>query len=247
MTEFAAYYDNFAVRNHLDGVISLKDYAMEWTAGVRDFERSLRTDIDPRPWQTDTSISNLSWGYMEHDQFKTPEFLIHQLVDIVSKNGNLLLSIGPRADGTIPDEVRATLLEMGAWLNRNGEAIYATVPWTISGEGPTEVKTGFATDQDMKPYTAADFRFTRKGSNLYVISLACPEDGTASVHALGLAGELKGQAIQEVDLLGSNQKVEWLQTTGALNVKLPQDAACKYGFALRVKLLPSQATILRKP
>ena len=247
MTEFAAYYDNFAVRNHLDGVISLKDYAMEWTAGVRDFERSLRTDIDPRPWQTDTSISNLSWGYMEHDQFKTPEFLIHQLVDLVSKNGNLLLSIGPRADGTIPDEVRATLLEMGAWLNRNGEAIYATVPWTISGEGPTEVKTGFATDQDMKPYTAADFRFTRKGSNLYVISLACPEDGTASVHALGLAGELKGQAIQEVDLLGSNQKVEWLQTTGALNVKLPQDAACKYGFALRVKLLPSQATILRKP
>jgi alpha-L-fucosidase len=238
MTEFTAFYDNFAVRNHIDGVITLKDYAMEWTAGARDFERSLRTDIDPRHWQTDTSISNLSWGYMEHDEFKTPEFLIHQLVDIVSKNGNLLLSIGPRADGTIPNPVRSTLLAMGAWLDRNGEAIYATEPWTISGEGPTEVKTGFASDQEMKPYTAADFRFTRKGGNLYIISLACPEDGTASVHALGLAGEAKGQLVQQVDLLGSSRRVEWLQTTGALNVRLPQDAACKYGFALRVKLAP---------
>jgi alpha-L-fucosidase len=164
--------------------------------------------------------------------------LIHQLADTVSKNGNLLLSIGPRADGTIPDEVRSILLEIGAWLDRNGEAIYSTEPWTLYGEGPTEIKTGFATDQEMKPYTASDFRFTQKGGNLYVISLACPQDGTASVRALGLTGEAKGQAIQEVSLLGSSQKVEWLRTTGALNLKLPQDAACKYGFALRVRLAP---------
>ncbi len=236
MTEFTAFYDNFAARNHVDGVITFKDYAMEGSAGARDFERSLRAEIDPRHWQTDTSISNLSWGYMEHDEFKTPEFIVHQLVDIVSKNGNLLLSIGPRADGTIPNQVRAILLDVGAWLDRNGEAIYGTEPWTIYGEGPTEVKTGFATDQEMKPYSTADFRFTQKGGNLYVISLACPQDGTASVHTLGLAGEVKGQQIAQVELLGSNQKVEWLQTTGALNLKLPQDAACKYGFALRVKL-----------
>ncbi len=247
MTEFTAFYDNFAVRNYIDGVITLKDYAMEWTAGARDFERSLRTNIDPRHWQTDTSISNLSWGYMEHDEFKTPEFLVHQLVDIVSKNGNLLLSIGPRADGTIPVEVRATLLEMGAWLDRNGEAIYATEPWKIYGEGPTEVKTGFASDQEMKPYTASDFRFTRKSDNVYIISLACPPDGTASVRAFGLDGSIKGRLIQEIDLLGSSQKVEWLQTTGALNLKLPRDAACKYGFALRVKLSPSPPTAASKP
>ena len=181
-----------------------------WTAGARDFERSLRTDIDPWPWQTDTSISNLSWGHMEHDQFKSAEFLVHQLVDIVSKNGNLLLSIGPRADGTIPDDVRSILLDMGAWLDRNGEAIYGTEAWTVSGEGPTQVKTGFASDQEMKSYTSSDFRFTRKGENLYVISLACPADGTATVHALGLDG-LKGKALRGVDLLGSSQKVDWLQ------------------------------------
>ncbi|MGD0097000.1 MAG: alpha-L-fucosidase [Terracidiphilus sp.] len=238
MTEFTAFYDNYIFRNHIDGVITLKGYAMEPTAGARDFERSMRTDIDPRHWQTDTAISNLSWGYMEHDDFKTPDLLIHQLVDTVSKNGNLLLSIGPRADGTIPDEVRSILLEIGAWLDRNGEAIYATEPWTISGEGPTEIKTGFGADQEMKPYSASDFRFTQKDGNLYVISLACPQDGTASVRALGLAGEAKGTTIEEVSLLGSSQRVEWLRTTGALNLKLPQDAACKYGFALRVKLTP---------
>jgi alpha-L-fucosidase len=148
---------------------------------------------------------------------------------------NLLLSIGPRADGTIPDEVRTILLDMGAWLGRNGEAIYGTEPWTVSGEGPTQVKTGFATDQEMKPYTASDFRFTRNGENLYVISLACPADGTATVHALGLTGEARGKVIREVDLLGSSQKVSWLQTTDALNIRLPEDADCKYAFALRIK------------
>jgi alpha-L-fucosidase len=246
MTEFVAFYDNFAVSHHIDGVITFKDFAMESTAGAKDFERSLRADIDPQPWQTDTSISNLSWGYMDHDQFKTPQSLINQLVDIVSKNGNLLLSIGPRADGTIPDEVQTILLDMGAWLNRNGEAIYGTKPWTISGEGPTQVKTGFAMDQEMKAYTSSDFRFTRKDEFLYVLSLACPADGTAVVHALGLAGEARGKAVREVDLLGSSQKVNWLQTSDALKVKLPADADCKYGFALRVKFAPSQETQAQK-
>jgi len=236
VTEFTAFYDNFAQQHGIQGVITIKDYAMDWTAGARDFERSLRPEIEARHWQTDTAISDLSWGYMEHDKLKSPESLIHQLVDIVSKNGNLLLSIGPRPDGTIPEDVRAILLAMGAWLDRNGEAIYGTEPWKIYGEGPTEIKTGFATDQEAKPYTTSDFRFTRKGYNLYVISLACPQDGTAAVHALGLAGEVKGQRIEAVDLLGSQQKVEWLQTTDALNVKLPPDAACEYGFALRVRL-----------
>jgi alpha-L-fucosidase len=92
----------------------------------------------------------------------------------------------------------------------------------------------------MKPYTSSDFRFTRKGENLYVISLACPADGTATVHALGLAGEARGKVIRDVDLLGSSQKVDWLQTTDALSVKLPADTGCKYGFALRVKFASSQ-------
>jgi len=122
---------------------------------------------------------------MEHDQFKTPEFLVHQLVDIVSKNGNLLLSIGPRADGAIPMKLRTILLDMGAWLNRNGEAIYGTEPWTVSGEGPTQVKTGFATGPGDEALYDIGLSLHPERGNLFVISLACPLDGTASVHALG--------------------------------------------------------------
>ena len=128
------------------------------------------------------------------------------------------------------------LLDMGAWLDRNGEAIDATEPWKIFGEGPTQIQTGFGHDQDTKPYTASDFRFTRKGNNIYVISLSCPEDGTASVHSFGLAGESGGLQIQDVSVLGSPDKVRWLQTTDALNVRLPESAACKHGFALRLSV-----------
>ena len=83
-----------------------------------DLERGQLGEIRPLHWQTDTSISNKSWGYIENDTFKSPEFVVHQLVDIVSKNGNLLLNIGPRSDGTIPEEVQRVLLDVGAWLGR---------------------------------------------------------------------------------------------------------------------------------
>jgi alpha-L-fucosidase len=155
--QFAAFYYNYAAANGYTGVINFKEYSMNWKAGVRDFERGQQDHILADHWQTDTSISNKSWGYIENDTFKTPEFLVRQLVDIVSKNGNLLLNIGPRADGTIPDNVKATLLEIGAWLKVNGEAIYATTPWKSFGEGPTEVKAGSFHDSETKPYTAKDF------------------------------------------------------------------------------------------
>ena len=111
---------------------------MQEHSGVLDVERGQLGDIRPLYWQTDTSVSNKSWGYIKDDTFKSPEFVVHQLVDIVSKNGNLLLNIGPRSDGTIPDEVQQVLLDVGGWLNVNGEAIYGTRPWRTYGEGPNE-------------------------------------------------------------------------------------------------------------
>jgi alpha-L-fucosidase len=234
VAEFAAFYYNFAAAHGYTGVIDFKEYALNWKAGVRDFERGQADRILADHWQTDTSISNASWGYIEHDTFKTPEFLVRQLVDIVSKNGNLLLNIGPRSDGTIPDEVRATLLDIGAWLKVNGDAIYATTPWKSFGEGPTQVKAGAFHEGENKPYTPQDFRFTAKGQTVYAIGMACPTDGKAVIHSLGWAHEGASLPIASVELLGSNAKVSWTQGAQALEVTLPADAACKYAYALKL-------------
>jgi len=236
ITEFAAFYYNYAARKNFPAVINFKDYSMQADSGSRDHERALLPGIEDRHWQTDTPISNLSWGYMEHDQLKSADFLIHQLVDIVSKNGNLLLNIGPRPDGTIPDEVSTTLLEIGAWLDKNGEAIYGTEPWKVFGEGPTQIQTGFGHDADTKPYTSSDFRFTAKGPYVYAISMACPADGTASIHSLGTGPAGLGYQAFNLSLLGSSDKVDWLQDDRELNIKLPKSYDCRHGFAVRLRL-----------
>ena len=234
VAEFAAFYYNYALAHGYTGVIDFKDYAMQWKAGVRDFERGQQDHIIADHWQTDTSVSNTSWGYIEHDTFKKPDFLVRQLVDIVSKNGNLLLNIGPRPDGTIPDEVRNTLLDIGAWLKVNGEAIYGTTPWKTFGEGPTQVKSGTFNDTETKPYTAQDFRFTAKGTALYAMGMACPADGKGTIHSLGRAHEGASLPIASVELLGSKDKVTWIQGAEALEVILPTSAVCKYIYTLKV-------------
>jgi alpha-L-fucosidase len=233
LTRFAAFYYNSSLKygDHV-GVINYKDYAMNEHSGVLDLERGQLGDIRPLHWQTDTSISNKSWGYIQDDTFKSPQFVIHQLIDIVSKNGNLLLNIGPRSDGTIPDEVQRVLLDVGEWLNTNGEAIYGTRPWRTYGEGPTKVAAGSFHDTDTANYTPEDFRFTTKGDVLYVIGLAWPGTGEAVIHSLGLT--VAGKRVQSVSLVGSETKVPFSQGTDGLRVVLPNSPP-KYAYALRVR------------
>ena len=234
LTRFAAFYYNSSLKygDHV-GVINYKDYAMNEHSGVLDLERGQLGDIRPLYWQTDTSISNKSWGYIQDDTFKSPQFVIHQLIDIVSKNGNLLLNIGPRSDGTIPDEVQRVLLDVGEWLNTNGEAIYGTRPWRTYGEGPTKVAAGSFHDTDTANYTPEDFRFTTKGDVLYAIGLAWPGTGEALIHSLALT--LGGKRVQSVSLVGSETKVPFSQGTDGLRVVLPNLAPPKYAYALRVR------------
>jgi alpha-L-fucosidase len=237
--EFDAFYYNFAAAHGYMGVVNFKDYSMDWKSAVRDFERGQLASIEPDHWQTDTSISKLSWGYIENDQYQPPKFLIHQLIDIVSKNGNLLLNIGPKPDGTIPEQIQATLKGMGAWLKVNGEAIYGTTPWKVYGEGPTKVIEGAFHDQDTKPYTTEDFRFTQKGNTVYAIGMGCPTDaasGYAAIHALGSSKEAKGFTLDSIDLIGSTEKLIWMQTPDALNVKLPASASCNFAYVLRIAM-----------
>ena len=238
VAEFAAFYYNYAVAHGYNGVIDFKDYSLNWKAAVRDFERGQQDRIIGDHWQTDTSISDKSWGYIDNDTFKSSEFLVHQLIDIVSKNGNLLLNFGPKSDGTIPDEIRERLLAMGAWLKVNGEAIYGTTPWKIYGEGPTKVVAGAFHDTDTRTYTADDFRFTAKGDTVYAIGMACPADGKAAIHALGTGQEGASLTVTSAELLGSSEKVAWRQTPDALEITLPPGAACKYAYSLKLTPAP---------
>jgi len=143
------------------------------------------------------------------------------------------LNIGPRADGTIPDEVRSTLLEIGAWLNQNGEAIYDTTPWTVYGEGPTKVQAGFGKDKDTNPYTAQDFRFTAKGDKIYTIQMAWPTDGRAAIQSLG-SSHRPNLKVTNVELIGSNAKLQWRQTDNALEISLPSTVPGRYAHAFRI-------------
>ncbi len=233
LTKFAAFYYNSSLKygDHV-GVINYKDYAMQDHSAVLDLERGQLGDIRPQYWQTDTSVSNKSWGYIKNDTFKSPEFVIDQLIDIVSKNGNLLLNIGPRSDGTIPDEVQQVLLDVGAWLKVNGDAIYGTRPWRLYGEGPTKVAAGSFHDTDTTHYTAEDFRFTTKGDSLYAIGLGWPASGEAVIHSL--APSVGGERVRSVELLGSDAKVQFDQRADGLHVRLPAEAPAKYAYALRL-------------
>ncbi|HZQ95792.1 MAG TPA: alpha-L-fucosidase [Candidatus Sulfotelmatobacter sp.] len=238
LNRFAAFYYNTVQANGKPtGVINYKDFAMQENSAVLDIERGQLSGIRQLYWQTDTSVSNRSWGYIENDTFKTPEFVVHQLVDIVSKNGNLLLNIGPRSDGTIPDEVQQVLRAVGAWLKVNGEAIYGTRSWRIFGEGPTKVQEGAFHDTDTQSYTPQDIRFTTRDGNLYAIELGWPENHELLIHSLpsGVAGEGK---VASVQLLGAKRTLSFQQTPDGLRISLPEKPERQYAYVFRIGFTP---------
>ncbi|HUN88801.1 MAG TPA: alpha-L-fucosidase [Terriglobales bacterium] len=238
LTRFAAFYYNSSLKygDHV-GVIDYKDYAMQEHSGVLDIERGQLSETRPLYWQTDTSVSNKSWGYINDDTFKSPEFVVDELIDIVSKNGNLLLNVGPKSDGTIPEPVQQVLLAVGAWLNVNGDAIYGTRPWRSYGEGPTKIVPGVFHDTDTPNYTAEDFRFTTKGDVLYAIGIVWPGSGEAVIHSLARAAG--GEPVQTVALLGSDANVRFEQLADGLHVHLPAQPPVKYAYVLRVTFNPA--------
>lgn len=186
LKKFAAYYYNRATEWGVGVAINHKYNAYAYGTAVFDVERGQLAGIRPLLWQTDTAIAKNSWGYTENNDFKDPVDLVCDLVDIVSKNGCLLLNIGPRADGSITDEDRQILLEIGNWLKVNGEGIYGTRHWQLYGEGPTQVVDGAFTDVDREPYTPDDIRFTYKQGTLYAFVMRYPSSGPVRVPSLCL-------------------------------------------------------------
>jgi alpha-L-fucosidase len=228
---FAAYYYNKGLEWNKGVVINYKNSAYPDGIAVLDLERGKLAGIRKLPWQTDDAIGNKSWGYAAGNSFKNAQYVITNLVDIVSKNGNLLLNIGPRPDGTITEEETQTLLGTGKWLEVNGEAIYGTRPWKQFGEGPTESASGSFADQKI-PFTAKDIRFTSRAGILYAIALGLPSEDI-SVKALSAANG--NQTISSVELVGSNEKIAWSQQKDALTIKPSKTYPSENAVAYRIK------------
>lgn len=150
----------------------------------------------------DTSVAKNSWCYTENNDYKEPYEVICDLVDVVSKNGSLLLNVGPRADGSIPEEDKNILKTVGAWMKVNGEAIYETYPWRKYGEGPTLTLEGHFTDVLRKAFTSEDFRFTFKNGALYVFAMKWPENGTVRINMLGKKSKLFNSHMTKISILG---------------------------------------------
>jgi alpha-L-fucosidase len=239
---FAAYYYNRGVEWKKQVAINFKEwegYSFPRGSGVFDMERGQAGEIQPALWQTCTSVSRNSWGYVANHDYKDTGEIVDELVDIVSKNGTMLLNIGPKADGTIPDREQQMLREIGAWLKVNGEAIYGTRPWIKFGEGPTQTAAGSFADKKVKPqFTAEDFRFTAKNKTLYAIALAWPENGKLLVKSLARsssgASDFSGQ-IKRVTLLGARGKLQWEQGTDGLTVTLPARAPSAFAVTLKIE------------
>ncbi len=228
---FAAFYYNKATEWNKEVVINYKHDAYPDSAAVLDLERGKLAGIRVLAWQTDDAIGNNSWGYTKDNNFKSAQYVITNLIDIVSKNGNLLLNIGPRSDGTITEEETNVLLGTGKWLSVNGEAIYGTRPWKLYGEGTTESASGEFKMQ--KPYTSKDIRFTTKGDTLYAITLALPA-AKESIQISSLSTKSNNGIIAGVELIGSNKKLSWSQKKDALIIKAPDDFHTGDAAAFRI-------------
>jgi alpha-L-fucosidase len=231
---FAAYYYNRGAEWGQGVAINYKLKTFPVDAAVFDIERGQATEILPYFWQTDTSISKNSWGYVAEQDYKTARDVIHDLADIVSKNGCLLLNIGPRPDGTIPEPEVEVLLEIGRWLAVCGEAVYGTRHWKVFGEGPTEVVGGSFQDTQRTGFTSRDVRFTTRGEILYAIVLGWPEDSRVTIKSLGEKAGLYDRIIGKVELVGSEAPVRWTRGADGLVAELPGVQPCEHAFVLRI-------------
>ena len=221
---------------------------MQREAMTYDIERGKAENILPLPWQTDTCIG--SWHYdqsiFQHHSYKSAASVVRMLADIVSKNGNLMLSVPLQRDGQPDADEIKIVNEIGAWMRVSGEAIYATRPWKIFGEGPSIVVAekghfGGQTDVQKKPFTSEDIRFTQSkdGKILYAIVLEIPQDGNVTIKSLASNSQNWPDKIGSVKLVGDDgwfgAKLKFTRDENGLHVSLPKNFAGKIAFALKIQ------------
>jgi len=236
--KIAAHMYNMSIRRHgsLQAVINGKILnEQQRKCMVWDIERGQSNEILPYNWQTDTCIGN--WHYdkrvLERHHYKTATTVIHTLVDVVSKNGNLLLSIPVKGDGSIDKEEREIVKGITAWMKVNSESIYDTTPYVVYGEGPAMQQTAVLTAQGFnegkgKPFTAEDIRFTRKAHVLYATTMSIPA-GQVTIKTL------RGKKITAVQLLGYNNRLEWVNNDNGLQITMPTDAPLSIAAVFKIE------------
>jgi alpha-L-fucosidase len=231
---FLAYYFNEAEKKGLDPAVVYKWHNLVPGCGIEDLEQGGRDELAYNAWVTDTTVDGgEAWGYIYNNTYKSARTLVHYLVDNVSKNGALLLSIGPKPDGTIPEPVVEVLEDMGAWLSVNGEAIYGTTPWIIPGEGPNLGRvTGPFSEYKRPEYGAEDIRFTCKDDSLFAIVLGKPA-GELVVGELGIY--LYDGEIASVSMLGSPERIDWSFSAKGLRIRVPDELPCDHAVAFRIR------------
>jgi alpha-L-fucosidase len=206
----------------------------EQGVAVLDVERGIVDKIWPRPWQTDTCIGG--WHYKRGQEYKTPKTIIDMLVDIVSRNGNLMLNFPLPARGTLDLEELNIVAEITKWMSVNSEGIHGSRPWKIFGEGPSteSASKGAAFNESArKDLTAADVRFTTKGDTLYAFVMGWPEYQTV-IRPLATNTALRVGKIQNVELLGFDGKLDWSQDNSGLKVMMPPQKPCDYAIVFKV-------------
>lgn len=237
--DMAAHFYNASLQWHggkLEAVLNTKELPPErFGALVEDVERGYRSDIVPHVWQTDTCIGE--WHY-KREIFDTKSYMsaaavIHRLCDVVAKNGNLLLSIPLRGDGTIDSEERAILEDVADWNGRFGDAIFGSRPWRVAGEGPTQVQSGQFGEQSAKPFTAQDIRFTTKSANLHAMTLG-PVNGRLTIGSLADGTNLGQGRVDRVEVVGHTAPLEFSRDEAGLHIDVPDGASHAFGVALRL-------------
>jgi len=238
LERFMAFYYNRAKAWGKTGVVNYKLDAMPENAAVLDLERARLSGMRDQFYQTDTSVSFSSWGYVTNHRYKDVGLIVTNFVDIVSKNGCLLLNIGPRPDGTIPEGEAEILRKLGGWLKTNGEAIYGSRTWKIYGEGPTETVEGHLSEERNKPMGAQDIRFTTQstpeGETLYATALGLAETEWRIQSLGGSSEHLDGKSIAGVELLGHEGELVWRQDDDALVIESPGADAGEYAYVFKL-------------
>ena len=220
--EYLAYYFNKADEWGREVIVTFKGKDLPREVALDDYEKGRADSLTDFVWLTDDTISKGSWCYTDDLEIKSTAEVLRTFIDIVSKNGQLLLNISPMADGTIPDDQKQVLLEMGRWLSEYGESIYGTRPFVGYGEGPTRMERGGGFARMKGVYGPDDIRYTRKDRSVYAIVLGWPGENKAVTMTMFGQGE-KAQDIKvtDVSMLGSDEKIKWERQDSGLIVTTP--------------------------